>query len=250
MWCFLLNCLSTRAVHIDVVFSRHKLVKGVERYIARRGTPTTIMSDNGTNFVGTQKDPLACVEIRNKFSPAVFFRSGIKWELNPPSAPHHVGSWEPLFRSIKRVVYDILGNRRVTEDVLRTRLCLVEQSLKARPKTSVSSNPRDLEALTPNHFTLGQHVASFPSLIFEENFNHKKRFARAQANAKAIWTRWMREYVPYLNMRAEWQNQSELKLKGGDCFGSKSLTLHVNIIRSHVSLDYTTTRTDVRYPPT
>ena len=113
-------------------------------------------------------------------------------------------------------MYDILGNRRVTEEVLRTTLCLVEQSLNARPITAVSSDPLDLEALTPNHFILGQHAASFPSLSFEENFDHKKRFARAHSYANAIWTRWMREYVPSLNRRAKCHNQSDVKLKAGD----------------------------------
>ena len=113
-------------------------------------------------------------------------------------------------------MYDILGNRRVTEEILRTTLCLVEQSLNARPITAVITNPLDLEALTPNHFILGQHAASFPSLSFEENFGHKKRFARAQSYANAIWTRWMREYVPSLNRRAKWHNQSDVKLKAGD----------------------------------
>ena len=141
---------------------------GVERFIARRGTPTTIMSDNGTNFVGAQKELLACIEIWNQLAPAVFVQKGIKWKFNPPSAPHHGGSWERLVWSVKRVLYDILGNRRVTEEVLRTTLCL-EQSLNARPITAVSSDPLDLEALTPNHFILGQHAASFPSLSFEEN---------------------------------------------------------------------------------
>ena len=119
-------------MHIEVVPSldTSSCVMGIERFIARRGTPTTIMSDNGTNFVG-------------------------------------------LVRSVKRVLYDTLGNRRVTEEVLRTTLCLVEQSLNARPITAVSTNPLDLEALTPNHFILGQYAASFPSLSFEENFDHK-----------------------------------------------------------------------------
>ena len=189
---------------------------GVERFIARRGTPTTTMSDNGTNFVGAQKELLACVESWNKLTPAVFVQKTIKWKFNPPSAPHHGGSWERLVRSVKRVLYVILGNRRVTEEVLRTTLCLVEQSLNARPITAVSSNPLDLEASTPNHFILGQHAASFPSLSFEENLNHKKRFARAQSYANAIWTRWIREYVPSLNRRAKWHYQSDVKLKAGD----------------------------------
>ena len=189
-WGFLFTCLTTRAVHIEVVPSldTRSCVMGVERFIARRGTPTTIMSDNGTNFVGAQKELLACNESCNKLAPAVFVQKGIKWKFNPPSAPHHGGSWERLVRSVKRVLYDILGNRRVTEEVLRTTLCLVEQSLNARPITAVSTNPLDLEALTANHFILGQYAASFASLSFEENFDYKKRFAITQPYANAIWT--------------------------------------------------------------
>ena len=57
-WGFLFNCLTTRAVHIEVAPSldTSSCVMGVERFIARRGTPTTIMSDNGRNFVGAQKE--------------------------------------------------------------------------------------------------------------------------------------------------------------------------------------------------
>ena len=217
-WGFLFTCLTTRAVHIEVVPSLDtgSCVMGVERFIARRGIPTTIMRDNGTNFVGAQKELLACVESWDKLAPAVFVQKGIKWKFNSPSAPHHGGSWERLIRSVKRVLYDILGNRRVTEEVLRNTLCLVEQSLNARPLTAISSNPLDLEALTKNHFILVQHGANFPSLSFEENFDHKKRFARAQSYVNATWTRWMREHVPSLKRRAKWHNQSGVKLKTGD----------------------------------
>ena len=176
-WGFLFTCLTIRAVHIEVVpwLDTSSCVIRVEWFIARRGTPTTIMSENVTNFAGAQK------QARTRC-----FCSWIKMKFNPPSAPHHGGSWERLVWSVKRVLYDILGNNRVTEEVLRTTLCLAEQSLNARPITAVSSDPLDLEALTPNHFILGQHAASFPSLSFEENFDHKKRFTRAQSYAKAI----------------------------------------------------------------
>ena len=77
-WRFLFTCFTTKAVHIEVVPSLDTslCVIGVERFIARRGTPTTIMSDNGTNFVGAHKELLACVESWNKLAPAVFSRKG------------------------------------------------------------------------------------------------------------------------------------------------------------------------------
>ena len=53
---------------------------------------------------------------------------------------------------MKRVLYDILGSRRVTEEVLGTTLCLVEQALNSRPITPVSTDSRELEALTPKPF--------------------------------------------------------------------------------------------------
>ena len=79
-WGFLFTCLTTRAVHIEVVSSldTSSCVMGVERFIARRSTATTIMSDNGTSFVGAQKELLACVESWNKLAPALFVQKGIK----------------------------------------------------------------------------------------------------------------------------------------------------------------------------
>ena len=87
--------------------------------------------------------------------------------------------------------------------------------MNARPITPVSTDSRELEALTPHHFLLGQHATSFPSLLPGEHFNHKKRCVRAQSYANAIWSRWLREYVPSLNKRVKWHTQSDSTLKTG-----------------------------------
>ena len=57
-WGFLFTCLTTRTVHLQIVPSldTSSSVMGIERFIARRGTPLTIWSDNGTNFVGAEKE--------------------------------------------------------------------------------------------------------------------------------------------------------------------------------------------------
>ena len=56
-WGFLITCLTTRAIHIELVPYRDKssCVMAIERFISRRGTPSIISSDNGTNFVGAKK---------------------------------------------------------------------------------------------------------------------------------------------------------------------------------------------------
>ena len=126
-WGFLFTCLTTRAVHLEIVpfLDTSSCVMGIERFIARRGTPSTIWSNNGTNFVGAEKELLACIKSWNGIAPTIFAHKGVTWKINPPGAPHHGGSWERLVRSVKRVLYDILGSRRVTEEVLGTTLCLV-----------------------------------------------------------------------------------------------------------------------------
>ena len=187
-WGLLFTCLTTRAVHLETVPSLEtsSCVTGIERFIARRGTPSTIWSDNGTNFVGAEKFLLACIRSWNGRAPTIFSHKAVNWKFNPPGASHHGSSWKRLVRSLKRVLYDILGSRRVTEEVLGTALCLVEQALNSRPITPVSTDSRALEALTPNHFLLGQHGTSFPSLLPGKHFNHKKRYVRTQSYANAI----------------------------------------------------------------
>ena len=142
--------MTTRAVHIEIVSSMDtsSCVMGIERFIARRGTPSVIWSDNGTN----------CIQSWNGQAPPPpppppeLAKKGIKWKFNPLGAPHHGGSWERLVRCCKRVFYAIIGSRKLTPEVLETTFCLVEESLNARPITSVSASPDGFEVLTLNPF--------------------------------------------------------------------------------------------------
>ena len=57
-WGFLFTCLTTRAVHLEIgpPLDTSSCVMAIERFIARRGIPSTIWSDNGTNFVDAKKE--------------------------------------------------------------------------------------------------------------------------------------------------------------------------------------------------
>ena len=63
-WGFLFTCLTTRAIHIELVPSMDtsSCVMAIERFISRRGTPSIIWSDNGTNFVGAEKELFLCIK--------------------------------------------------------------------------------------------------------------------------------------------------------------------------------------------
>jgi hypothetical protein len=218
-WCFLFTCLTTRAVHIEIVpsMSTDSCLLGIRRFIARRGKPRVIRSDNGTNFVGADKELHALTLLWNQNQlQSELAQECIQWKFNPPSAPHHGGSWERLVRSCKRSAYAVLGSRRLTDEVLSTVMCMVEQNLNSRPLVPASSDVTDLEALTPNHFLLGRPSVSLPwCLSDEKDFCHRKAYVRAEAYATSIWSRWLREYVPSLNVRQKWRFP-EHQLKTGD----------------------------------
>ena len=140
----------------------------------------------------------------------------MKWKFNPPSAPHQGGIWEKLVRSFKRVLYTILGTRRLTDEVLHTTFCLVETAFNSSPLTPVSADPCDLNAITPNHFLLGEYSTGIPSTVGNNEFDYRKRYARAQLYANTIWSRWIREYVPTLSRRSKWKTPAEQHVKTGD----------------------------------
>ena len=113
-------------------------------------------------------------------------------------------------------MYVVWGNRSVTEDVLSTKMCIVEQTLNARPLTPVSSDVNDLEALTPNHFLLGTTKICLPYLPRAEKFvDHRKVFRQTQAYANLIWDRFRKEYLPTLNNRQKWRSTANENLTEG-----------------------------------
>ena len=219
-WCCLFTCLTTRAVHIEVVPSleAETCLTAITRFIARRGKPATILSNNGTNFVGAAKEMRDCINAWNQSDiETSLAQKDIKWKFNPPGAPHFGGIWERLVRSCKKAMIAVLDGRPLTDDVLITTMCLVEQTLNARPLTRVSDDPDDLEALTPNHFLLGRANLATPFLPDAQRYTDLRRVFRvSQAYSDMIWARWTKEYLPEWNVRNKWNKDDMRQLKVDD----------------------------------
>ena len=219
-WCCLFTCLTTRAVHIGVVPSleAETCLTAITRFIARRGKPATILSDNGTNFVGAAKEMRDCINAWNQSDiETSLAQRTIKWKFNPRGAPHFGRIWERLARSCKKAMIPVLDGRSLTDDVLITTMCLVEQTLNARPLNSVSDDPDDLEALTPNHFLMGRNNLATPFLPDAQRYTNLRRVFRvSQPYSDMIWTRWTKEYLPEWNVRNKWNNDDVRQLKIND----------------------------------
>ncbi|XP_068684765.1 uncharacterized protein [Montipora foliosa] len=131
-------------------------------------------------------------------------RRGIDWKFNPPAASHQGGVWERLIRSIRRILYSLVGERLLNDEALRTFVVEVEKILNDRPITPVSSDLQDLEALTPNHILLLRRNPSSAPDVFKESDKFKARWKHIHLLADHFWQRWNKEYLPTLQERQKW----------------------------------------------
>ena len=131
---------------------------------------------------------------------------GTKWHFNPPAAPHHGGAHKALVKSAKRALYAILANQVVTDEELMTAATGAEAPVNSRPLSYHSSDVRDAQPLTPNHFLMGHLGAPFvPEGVDELQTDPRRRWWVVQEIVGQFWRRWMKEVVPEMNRRRKWQ---------------------------------------------
>ena len=218
-WGCLFTCLTTRAVHLELAgdLSTDSFIMALRRFRGRRGNPRTIRSDNGTNFVGANRELTEALKsLSEERITDELAQEGITWYFNPPSSPHMGGIFESMVKQVKRALKTVINDQVLPEETLRTVLVETEAILNSRPLTSVSDDPDYYEALTPNHFLIGRASPNAPPGHFEEReVNSRKRWRMAQALADMVWRRWRKEYLPNLAVRPKW-NKEQRNLKEGD----------------------------------
>jgi len=205
-------CFSTRAVHIELVsdLTSEAFIAAMRRFISRRGRCTDIYSDCGTNFVGASKK---LGEIAELYSlPAkkgqvsnYLMDQEINWHFNPPGAPHMGGLWEAGIKSIKSHLKRVIGETPLTFEEMYTLLTQIEACLNSRPLTPISSDPNDLQALTPGHFLVGGPLKSIPDTdLSAEPMNTLTRWQLLQKLQQHFWHRWQAEYLSRMQQRPKW----------------------------------------------
>jgi transposase InsO family protein len=213
------TCLTIRAIHIEITddLTTDSTIMALRRMVARRGQPSVIYSDNGTNLRGAATELKRSLEQLNseKIEEDGTVR-GIQWKFIPPGAPEMGGAWERMVRSVKTALRVILRERAPHPETLHTLLTEVEALVNSRPITHVSVDPTFPEALTPNHFLIGTS-SNGPQLGKYDDIDLclRKKWRIAQRLTDMFWGRWLREYLPSLLPRQKWFAQGE-NLREGD----------------------------------
>ena len=79
--------------------SSEAFIAVLTRFVARRGCPNAIWTDNGSNFVGAQRklqEIYTLLENQQTKGDIINFLNArrITWYFSPGRAPHHGGIWE------------------------------------------------------------------------------------------------------------------------------------------------------------
>ena len=150
--------------------SRKKKTLGAgnfRRFVNTRGPPKFMYSDNGTNFVGAEREIRQAIENWNQYQIRdELLQRECQWVFQPPKASHASGLWERLMCSTQTALKAMLGESLVGEDVRVTVLAEVKATLNSRPLCAVSDDPNDLQPLTPNHLLLQRTVSALPPGTF------------------------------------------------------------------------------------
>jgi hypothetical protein len=205
-------CMATKAIHLEPVsdLTTPAFIAAFTRFIGRRGKPSDIFCDGGTNFLGAKNElnevqALLRSQAHRKAMEEYAVSQGISFHVNPPAAPHHGGLWEAGVKSMKKHLRRVMGSQTLTVEEFSTLLCQVEAILNSRPITPVSTDPNDMTALTPGHFIIGKPLVSIPQAdVTHLKQNHLSRSQAVQQMTQHFWKRWSSEYLTLLHSRPKW----------------------------------------------
>ncbi|KAI8116952.1 hypothetical protein CVS40_11069 [Lucilia cuprina] len=220
-------CFATKAVHLEVVsdLTSAAFIGALKRFVARRGCPGKIFSDNATNFrrgcpgkifsdnatnfIGAAN---SLNEIHKLFSEKEHCKNvdefcaqkNIEWLNIPARSPHVGGLWEACVKSVKKHFYKVTEGTMTYEE-LYTLMTQIESVLNSRPLTPLSNDPNDFQVLTPGHFLIGEPFNTFNDSIDNKCYSGLREHWKAvQSNTEKFWERWSSEYLSELQKRYKW----------------------------------------------
>ncbi|XP_076384684.1 uncharacterized protein LOC117218910 [Megalopta genalis] len=178
-------CFVTKAVHLELVsdLTTEAFLAALNRFFSRRGRSKNIYSDNATNFIGA----------KNEIAELL-------------TSLHFGGLWEAAVKSFKHHLIRTVGDTLLTYEQLNTYVVQIEGILNSRPLTPLSSDPNDLQSLTPAHFLIGESLTSLPEHDFTTiATNRSSLWQHIQRIKQHFWTRWHKEYLNELSIRSKWK---------------------------------------------
>ena len=110
--------MSIRAVYIELVASllTDNFILALRRFISRRGHQNKILSNNGTNFTGAQREfPKSLKSLDQERIEEELTHQKNNWDFSPPVTPWMNGTMIAIVKITKEHLNTITGNHLFNE---------------------------------------------------------------------------------------------------------------------------------------
>lgn len=207
-WVAVFICFTTKAVHLELVseLSSTAFLAAYRRFTARRGACSDVYCDNGTNFVGADRELQAQLRLAMQDDKwrAELSNNGTRFHFAPPGSPHFNGLAESAVKMAKSAMMKVIGEYKLTFEEMATFLSQVEAALNSRPLCALPVDGSDESVLTPGHFLIGQPLTAVPEPSTLDARTPTNRWHLLQHMAQHFWRRWSREYLHHMQQRHKW----------------------------------------------
>ncbi|XP_068221896.1 uncharacterized protein [Palaemon carinicauda] len=214
----ILNCMATRAVHLDISegYDIQNVLTVLNRFTCLRGFPKKLYSDSGTQLVSANKELREMVTHWNKGFVFNFGKfKGLTWVFNKSAdAPSENACSESLIRLVKRSLTRIIGESVISFGELQSVMYEIANMLNERPiGFKPGENFNEGTVLRPNDLLLGRYTIETPCGFWNERVSFNKSYASKMKIVDLFWNKWMKNF-PTLIVRQKWHVNVRSVMKG------------------------------------
>ena len=202
-------CLTTGAVDIRVAskYDTNRFLEQYSGHCSRRGRPTTVYSDMGSQIVkaaefagaGISWDDIAVDEARN----------GTTWSFAPSGCQYRDGVAENMVKAIKATLHHLKEGTGLDYAGLEVLMSRVANIINDRPigMRVHCKGEGEMLPLTPNHLLLGKTSNTAP--VLDEFENAPDKFTKAVKAIEEIeqdwWDKWYSQVFDSLLPYRKWK---------------------------------------------
>ena len=222
VWISLFTCMVTRAVHLELIqdMTTEEFLLAFKRFIAQRGSPDEVISDNAAHFKLASKtlELIWYNLVRSETVQSYVSSSGINWHFIVELAPWMGGFYERLVGIVKRSLRKSIGRKMLSLMQAQTLIKEVEAVVNSRPLVYVGEDINSTITLTPSHFLTPNPKIGIPEIEDDLDSDYTpvdntcnrllRIWKKGQKLLNEFWRIWREQYLTSLRERT----QSSLKV--------------------------------------